>query len=113
MAFEFRHESWLDDEVYRLLSGHGSTALVVSDRAGVDEPPDGPINVAGGSAISVNGLLALIGERGREVRDFLEKDLKAEGLGRSVVVVATVVAASTVVSGATVSSARRRPIDTG
>jgi UDP-glucuronate 4-epimerase len=30
--------------------------------AGVDEPPDGPINVAGGSAISVNGLLALIGE---------------------------------------------------
>lgn len=34
-------------------------------------------------------VLALIGERGREVRDFLEKDLKAEGLGRSVVVVAT------------------------
>lgn len=34
-------------------------------------------------------VIALVGERGREVRDFLEKDLKEEGLGRSVVVVAT------------------------
>lgn len=32
-------------------------------------------------------VIALIGERGREVNDFIEKDLAAEGLGRSVVVV--------------------------
>ena len=34
-------------------------------------------------------VIALIGERNREVREFLEKELSAEGLARSVVVVAT------------------------
>jgi flagellum-specific ATP synthase len=34
-------------------------------------------------------VLALVGERGREVREFLEDDFGAEGLARSVVVVAT------------------------
>ncbi len=34
-------------------------------------------------------VIGLIGERGREVRDFIERDLQEEGLKRSVVVVAT------------------------
>ena len=34
-------------------------------------------------------VLALIGERGREVRDFLDRDLGPEGMAKSVVVIAT------------------------
>ncbi len=44
--------------------------------------------IARGTEAPVN-VIALIGERGREVREFLENDLGPEGLARSVVVVAT------------------------
>ena len=44
-------------------------------------------DIANSSEAAVN-VVALIGERGREVREFLEGDLGPEGLARSVVVVA-------------------------
>lgn len=44
--------------------------------------------LARNSSVDVN-VLALIGERGREVREFLERDLGPEGLARSVVIVVT------------------------
>ena len=44
--------------------------------------------IARGTEAEVS-VIALVGERGREVREFLEDDLGAEGLARSIVVVAT------------------------
>jgi len=44
--------------------------------------------IARNTAAEVN-VICLVGERGREVRDFLENDLGEEGLSRSVVIVAT------------------------
>ncbi|MEL6497478.1 MAG: FliI/YscN family ATPase [Planctomycetota bacterium] len=45
-------------------------------------------SIARGTSADIN-VIALVGERGREVRDFLEGSLGDEGLKRSVVVVAT------------------------
>ena len=44
--------------------------------------------IARGTEAAVS-VIALVGERGREVREFIENDLGPEGLARSVVVVAT------------------------
>jgi len=44
--------------------------------------------IARGSSADVN-VIGLIGERGREVREFIERDLGPEGLARSVVVCST------------------------
>ena len=44
--------------------------------------------VARNTSADVN-VISLVGERGREVRDFIDRDLGPEGLKRSVVVVAT------------------------
>jgi flagellum-specific ATP synthase len=55
-------------------SGVGKSTLLSMIARGTDAP------------VSV---IALVGERGREVREFLENDLGPEGLARSVVVVAT------------------------
>jgi FliI/YscN family ATPase len=45
-------------------------------------------SLASHAAADVN-VIALVGERGREVREFIERDLGRQGLARSVVVVAT------------------------
>lgn len=63
-------------------SGVGKSTLLGSIAKHVQKDKD----AKGESRVNV---IALIGERGREVREFIEKQLGAEGLRRSVVVVAT------------------------
>jgi uncharacterized protein YecE (DUF72 family) len=38
VAFDLRHESWLDDEVLALVRGHGNAAWVATDRDELPEP---------------------------------------------------------------------------
>ena len=44
--------------------------------------------IARGSEAEVN-VISLVGERGRELREFVEKDLGPEGMKKSVIVVST------------------------
>lgn len=44
--------------------------------------------IARNASADIN-VIGLVGERGREVRDFIERDLKEEGMKKSVIVVAT------------------------
>jgi len=61
--------------------------------------------LARNSSADIN-VIALIGERGREVRDFLERDLGEEGLKRSVVVTVTSEQAALIrIKGAMVATA--------
>ena len=105
----------LDGSGWEPVTGHAPSAL---DRARVDTPLSlgvraldtmasvgrgQRIGLFAGSGVGKSSLLsmiargpeaevsviALVGERGREVREFLEDDLGPEGLARSVVVIAT------------------------
>ena len=92
------------DDVSRRLAETGylpdtatATAVFLADRLGKPLLVEGPAGVgkstlmgmlARGTQCDVS-VIALIGERGREVQEFLQDDLGEEGLARSVVVVAT------------------------
>ncbi|MEL7474138.1 MAG: FliI/YscN family ATPase [Planctomycetota bacterium] len=69
------------------------TSMGVGQRLGVFSGPGvGKSTLLGMIARGTNAdvnVIALIGERGREVREFIEQALGAEGMARSVVVVAT------------------------
>lgn len=71
----------------------GLTTLGKGQRIGIFAGPGvGKSTLMGmiaNSAMADVNVIALIGERGREVRQFIENELGAEGLARSVVVVAT------------------------
>ena len=84
---------WSENIPHRVFADSDGATTDVSCIAGrladVDAPLSPPPDSWASQAEADVNVIALIGERGREVREFLERDLDDRGRKKSVVIVAT------------------------